>query len=400
MQMINNSFRFSSFECLSFLFLTICYISLAFIPLLSYALSITFIFFCRDNRLRFALYPPLVISFVLIVVSRELFLTYKDDFVTYYEMYMSQSQYGFLNYFGFEIGLSFLNYIIFNVFGELQPRILLLIYVFLQLVFIVLLLELMLARSDAKFDFNKLVSFIFMFMPFLAFSLTIRQNFSIIIMLFCFTFRSKYIVFALLIIASAFHLSALPIFLLIIFFRWLSLKRWWDVFLFVSVVFLLVFYCAQYLSEIPKIRAFFQFDLKFNFFVFSEYYKLLISIFLLSLVLNGEVSSRIKKMIFLVLIVALSFDLLIPYVSFRVFQIFIVFVGFVFFLVYGLLRSALNKFVYSIFIFFMFYVKLFTTIDSNSDFAVFKAYNYFEISPFYYIDVFLEDVRIVDREKI
>ncbi|TXZ99537.1 hypothetical protein FXE22_00045 [Vibrio cholerae] len=382
-----------------------CYIflcvSLIYFPALTFLLSLGMIFFLGDTKiLRWIIYPPLIISFTLISISRDIFSTYKDDFITYYFMYDALVHKLFENYFGIEVGLASLNFLIEALLPHLSPRELLFIYVTIQVLLIVFLIETYIDKVKIK-EPATLVGLVFLFMPFLAFTLTIRQNIAVILMVIAFFIGSRIYKYMILILSALFHLSVVPIMIIIYAIWYLSNKSYLTILCVFAVSFLLLGQSIQYIGDLPKLRAFSSENLDFDFFVYFSYYKTTMFLLCLLILFRNDKNKKFIKSIFVIIIITFCLDYHLPYVSFRLTQPFILLLGVGYFIFYNNLEYAINKVLFRTAFFVSFIIfKSYVSIYGDSDFSLFRSIEMYSQEPFYYLHNINENMSTVDRSKL
>lgn len=369
------------------------YLSLVFSPLLSFIGSIFLFFFSRSKSVRVALYVPIVVSFSLISISRKLFITFKDDYQTYFENYLSLLQGGGEERFGLEVAWPTLNILIGSVFGSLPPRLLLLIYVLIQITIVVCFIELFIIKFKLRNNANEFAAILISLLPVLSFSVTIRHNVALLLLATCLLIKNKVLRSVGVIVASLFHLSVLPISLMHIFIFKLARKSWLYILLGLSIGVGSFVFLLRYIIDFPKVRAFFIYDLTFEPVVFLTYYKYVLFSFLLCFTLKNETVLLLRKNLFLIICFAFSLDWFLPYISFRVFQLVIILSGAFLYLIYIQFNSSLNQIlIYRVRFIFIFLLKTLFLLINDSEFALFTSFSWGDIHPFYYLDAIVETI--------
>jgi hypothetical protein len=367
------------------------YLILPFSPLVSFVISIIFVFKSNGKKIRYASYPALTLSFSLIAVSRNLFISFKDDYQTYFDNYITLLNGIGYERFGIELGWSGLNTLLGSIFGEIPPRALLFIYVLIQFLLVIYFIELFISRFKLKKNANELVAIFIALLPILAFSVTIRHNIALLIIGSSIVYKNIISKYLGVVIASTFHLSALPIYFIHISISRVTKKTWSFLFLLSIVAALFILGGSKYFEEMPKIRAFVAYELTFEPLAFLKYYKLIFLAFTLCFFLKNEKTELLKKYIFLVLTLALILDWILPYISFRVFQLQIMFSGLVLFLIFCQFKKNLNNLViYQMSFIGLLLLKVVLLLTDKSDFALFKSFPWGALTPFYYLDEIFE----------
>lgn len=383
----------------------LCYIllciSLIFFPALTFLLSLLMILFLGNKELlRWVTYPPLIISFTLVAISRDIFTSYKDDFITYYSMYDSLMHKSFENYFGLEIGLASLNFLIENLLPHLSPRELLFIYVIIQVMLIVFLIEKYINENEIK-EPATLVGLVFLFMPFLAFTLTIRQNISVILMVIAFLIGSRMWKYIFILLSALFHLSVIPIMIIIYFVKYMASKNHLTILCMFVFSFFLLGLSIQYIGDLPKLRAFSSENLNFDLWIYLSYYKTTIFLLCLFVFFRNDNNESFIKQILIIMLITFFLDYHLPYVSFRLTQPFILLLGIGYFCFYENLKYGFNKVVVKSIFFVIFVIfKSYVSIYGDSGFALFKSIDMYSQEPFYYLYNIQENMSKVDRSKL
>ncbi len=371
------------------------YLVLPFAPVITFFISVSSLFLIKQEVrvLRFVLYPPVLISLVLISISRDLFITFKDDYQTYFDYYISLLNGEGGGRFGIELGLLGLNYLIGSIFGELAPRALLFLYVLLQFFLLICFLEMLIKKVNFRGYANVFVASVIAFAPLLAFTVTIRQNISLLILSIAIIHSKRLNRLIYVALAFIFHLSALPILVLHKSLELLIEKKFIHVAIYFSIVIVSILFLSQYFLELPKFRAFVEYDLSFEFLQFFLYYKFIFVGLFLSFYFNGCKTSSISKYSICILCLAFMLDWVLPYISFRVFQLQIMFAGLLlFFAFYFSDRAKWKEVVYSGFFFVLFIFKVALLMNGEGDFSFFNSFPWGDSEPFYYFDSIFEDI--------
>jgi hypothetical protein len=207
---------------------------LLFSPLVGYALCILLIWFLGSNIKQREMYVyafMFSVSFSIVISSKAFGFGEADDFVNYYQDYFDivtggnsfgqvLSRYSF----GLEFGLPLLFGLSGFLFPVLTPHQLMF---FLSFLFSMLFSSWVTNYTYTKFYANKNIGYIIS-MTLLLLSLTagsqlVRQGISLVILLFAITNKRLWARYTLLLIATVFHLTALPLF----FISWVLLRHRW-----------------------------------------------------------------------------------------------------------------------------------------------------------------------------
>ncbi len=374
-----------------FFMVFISYLTLIFSPFISFLMSTITIFFFKKKIVRFILYPALILSIAIITSSRDIFTLNQDDFETYYDFYI-QIHNNNESYYGFEIGFRIITYILSFLFGIIPPRFLLLIYATIQIILSFLLFELWIKKEKKQDEANKILFLFIIFIPFTTFSLVIRQSISIIILLFYFVIKKSTFRISILIIATSIHLTALPIFLFIIFAKKMSANNWKMInlknLIFIPIIILIVIS----LNQQDKIRAFFTGRVEFDLLAWIYYFKILIISLIISLVSINRWNLILTKFISIILIYGVTLDIIAPAISFRIMLPFVLFSGVILYYVKVQPKTSFMTLISNILILFLIISKLVSMIYNVSYFSTFRSFPPVDIVPFYYIENIFENI--------
>jgi hypothetical protein len=381
-------------KTLSFIFVAYC--TFPFSPFLSFYFSIIIIL-SSDPKVRFFVYPLLSLSASIIAISRGLFESVNDDFETYYENFLSifNNDFDIFYDFGIEIGLPAFNYILGFLLGSLKPRTLLFIYVFSQFCFILYILEMFVKRYSLYSKANLFIFCFFAFFPFLAQTLFVRQYFAILFVFAAILHKNNKGKVALIICASFFHLSAIVLFIIHMYFTYISGRRWLFNLLTFILSFIVVSFVFSYFSGVAKIRAWFILDETFTLTDFLIYYKYIIIILLLSIFTLSDIAIKSKKYCLSLLGFAFVIDYHIPYISPRALLPAFCFSGAILFIIVSEYKKKANLLLFiTPCLVFLSISKAFTVVHGSGEYQLFNAFPFYSLEPFYFIDsLFLADTQ-------
>ncbi len=243
----------------SFIFL-VC-LTILFSPLVSYVLSLIIIWLYGPNIKRREMYFFVLlfcISFSLIVSSKAFDVSEADDFLNYFNDYyqitintqnFSQvlSQYSF----GLELGLPLIFMVIGILLPILTPHQLMFLLAFLfSMIFSTWLVNTCYVRHYKTLNHGYIIALALILLSLTSGSQLVRQGISSAILLFAISNRDLVLRSTFLFIASIFHLTAIPIFLISI----ILLKYKWKGFTFLLSV-LGIFFLIGFdsLTEFPEL---------------------------------------------------------------------------------------------------------------------------------------------------
>ncbi|RDU59726.1 EpsG family protein [Helicobacter marmotae] len=205
------------------IFLCVCYVLLAFSPLLSFicALCVLFGAYCvLSSPMRISLGVCIILSGSIIYASRVYFHWEGDDFIRYFQAYslLAREGFGHINIYGLEAGLPLFYMALVGLFGELSPAgVLFWTILFPSVLFLVWLEQYAMKHLD---NANKAlcVFFTFLFFDFYIPTEYTRQCISSIFILYALCVKGAFWRYAHIIFALCFHLSAIlllpPLFML------------------------------------------------------------------------------------------------------------------------------------------------------------------------------------------
>jgi len=200
-----------------FVGLAISFVLLAFSPLLSFFISIVFIFLSQGSPNYIGtkiLVFIAVLSVSIITASRGVALVESDDIIRYYDLYINIFNDSYLDL-NVEIGLTLVYKFLYIILGDITIQFFLFIHCFIITIIFVFYLYRLIAIHPVMRKNNTLAISLLLF----SFPLTtqiFRYFLSIILLLICSTYTNKVIRYTLTLFAFFFHLAS-P-------FLWLAYK--------------------------------------------------------------------------------------------------------------------------------------------------------------------------------
>lgn len=353
----------------------------------------------NDRKVRLSLYIPILFSLSLLIVSRELFISFKDDFQTYYENYLDIINGNGFDRFGIEYGFLLLNYLLGFIFGDIAPRLLLLLYVVFQMVLLFIFFEMAIYKYKILKGPNVFVATVLITLPLLSFSVVIRQNISLIILAMSIISTSSQKKTVLVFIAASFHLSALAVFVIYLGIMKFSKFSWLFLILSGSAGFFLVSGVLPFVEGLPKIRAFFVGGVEYNLIVSIVYYKLIILCLFLNFFLKNKNAIYVRKQILLLLYFSVILDFYAPYISFRVLQIAVLFAGCLLFYHFVNFKKSANKVIlYGLVLISLGLLKITSFFWINNEYSIMKSYPVYSLEAFYYVDEIFTEIKRRGRD--
>lgn len=212
-------------------FFLVLYIFCAISPALAWTLCIGILLGLTDRlqkeeRIILAIFATL--GGALMISSREVFQVETDDFTRYFDLYQSLHDGNYQDILSYGGGFEVLLPLVLSIIGMAGPRnspqFVLFFLSFLCFITFYLWLEYRGLRAASIDEDNKAACIGSALLLFSLFDTTqiVRQMYSVVFMLFALTSSTKKSISFFLLIASGFHLSAIPVYFSILIFRYIG----------------------------------------------------------------------------------------------------------------------------------------------------------------------------------
>ncbi|QSX28912.1 EpsG family protein [Shewanella cyperi] len=358
----------------------------------------------QTKLLKFIVLVILVFFLSYLASSRGIFETAKDDLADYYKNFLAFSRGNYYAFFefggGIEVGFSFVSFLISLLFPFCSPRLFLFIHLLVINSFYFIFLHQLAKRYDIKYD-SLLVLVACLFLGYTGESNLLRQSYSSVLILLALlnVTRLKYF---LIILASLFHLSAIPVYIFFNYFKSINLKKLFLV-LFGSFTLLLSFsiFLGPFLEQYRflKIDAYLNGEGVDSTIIINAYKEFFI---ILALSFFFWLTGRCVKEYWLALLswllVTATFEVVMSGISLRINHMMIIFLVGPLFYFFFAKDKILQSFFALIFVPILLFGKVYSFSTNDKEMALFSDGVIFHSTPFGYLDFVSEDIPNDKRE--